>query len=293
MNNTKWMAVLAVASLSGAAEASLLGRNINGSAVDTFAPSAVFLYDTVLDVTWLRDANYAKTSGADGDGLMNWATAVNWAGSLSVGTWSDWRLPTVVDTGALGCYWLQSAPGEGTGTDCGYNIQTKSGNPTQHESAQTVYSEMAHLWYVTLGNKATYDANGNLQAGSGLLNEGAFLNLPPPAMSLYWSGTPYAFGAPGFAPGYAWAFATHSGFQHEYGDWNEFAAFAVRDGDVCSAFPGGGATGGCFPGPGPFPAPEPTTFALACAALLGVNATRRRKATAQRRAETALHHASR
>jgi hypothetical protein len=31
---------------------------------------------------------------------------------------------------------------------------------------------------------------------------------------------------------------------------------------ACSQFPGGGSTGGCFPGPGPFPAPEPHALLL-------------------------------
>ena len=33
------------------------------------------LYDDILGVTWLQDANYAKTSGYDADGRMNWANA--------------------------------------------------------------------------------------------------------------------------------------------------------------------------------------------------------------------------
>ena len=49
--------------LAGGAHASLVGRDINGNAVLGSDASAVFLYDTVLDITWLRDANYAKTSG--------------------------------------------------------------------------------------------------------------------------------------------------------------------------------------------------------------------------------------
>jgi hypothetical protein len=34
------------------------------------------IYDTVLDIKWLQDANYAQTSGYDDDGRMNWYTAV-------------------------------------------------------------------------------------------------------------------------------------------------------------------------------------------------------------------------
>jgi hypothetical protein len=45
---------------------------------------------------------------------------------------------------------------------------------------------------------------------------------------------------------------------------------------VCSPFPGGGHTEGCFPGPGPFPAPAPGTLALIGLALAGMAAMRRR-----------------
>ena len=35
------------------------------------------IYDDVLDITWLQDANYAQTSGYDNDGKMSWADAVH------------------------------------------------------------------------------------------------------------------------------------------------------------------------------------------------------------------------
>lgn len=47
----------------GAAQAALHGRG------------GGLLYDDVLDVTWLQDANYAKTSGYDADGWMTWSAA--------------------------------------------------------------------------------------------------------------------------------------------------------------------------------------------------------------------------
>ena len=52
------------------------------------------IYSTDLDVTWLKDANYAMTSDSDEDGLMTWPQAMEWAESLSYGGYDDWRLPT-------------------------------------------------------------------------------------------------------------------------------------------------------------------------------------------------------
>jgi hypothetical protein len=45
----------------------------------------------------------------------------------------------------------------------------------------------------------------------------------------------------------------------------------------CSPFPGGGSTGGCFPGPGSFPLPEPGTLALLGIALAGFGFTLRKR----------------
>jgi hypothetical protein len=57
-------------------------------------------------------------------------------------------------------------------------------------------------------------------------------------------------------------------------DWlGQDLAFQIR----CLEFPGGGATGGCFPGPGPFPAPEPATLALAALGLTALGFSRRRR----------------
>jgi hypothetical protein len=101
----------------GTWETTLLGRDINGNAVAGNAASAVFLYDTVLNVTWLRDANV--------NGAMTWDNANTWADSLNSsptgGGFTGWRLPTMVDTGNPGCDYAYG------GTDCGFNVQTASG----------------------------------------------------------------------------------------------------------------------------------------------------------------------
>ena len=57
------------------------------------------IYDDVLDVTWLQDANYAYTSGYDDDGLMTWHEAMEWADQLEYGGLTDWRLASAFNAG--------------------------------------------------------------------------------------------------------------------------------------------------------------------------------------------------
>ena len=145
----------AAVSGQGTWETTLQARDINGDGVaDAF-------YDTVLNVTWLADANAAAGTIYDSsgyttatDGKMTWLDAKAWAANLSVYGLAGWRLPTMVDTGTSGCVAFANS-----GTDCGYNVQTISAD------GRTVYSEMAHLYYLTLGNKAYCDATGNCALG--------------------------------------------------------------------------------------------------------------------------------
>ena len=79
MKNAIFAVALAVAALSGTAQAALQGRDLNGDGtVDAF-------YDTDLNITWRRNANL--------NGLMTWADAVTWADNMTFGGYSDWRLP--------------------------------------------------------------------------------------------------------------------------------------------------------------------------------------------------------
>jgi hypothetical protein len=71
-------------------QAALLSRDLTGDGVtDAF-------YDTVQDITWLRDGNYAKTSGFDASGLMSWTEANNWAAGLVFGGYADQPLRVVL-----------------------------------------------------------------------------------------------------------------------------------------------------------------------------------------------------
>ena len=206
--------------LATAAQASLAGRDITGNVVASGSASEVFLYDTVLNVTWLRDAN--------ANGSMTWAAANTWASGLNVGGYTGWRLPTMIDTGTAGCNFAYS------GTDCGYNVQTKSGG--------IVYSEMASLYYDTLGNKGAYNTSGASQSGT-LVNKGDFLNMQSFA---YWSGLEYVPD-----PSNAWLFSPYGGDQNRIGKTSSLYALAVRPGDVVAAVP------------------EPATYAMM---LLGLSA---------------------
>jgi len=85
------------------------------------------IYDDDLNVTWLGNANFGVGSAFDEGvptlpGIMTWQNALDWADSLTVGAFTDWRLSPAFPTfgGGVNC------------TDC----------------------EMGHLYYTELGNAA-------------------------------------------------------------------------------------------------------------------------------------------
>ena len=235
VNLTRWciplLAVLVAAAAQAAPvagqgtwETTLQARDINGdSVVDAY-------YDTALNITWLADWNV--------NGIQDWNTQVAWASGLNVHGVTGWRLPSTTDTGPSGCDFSLAG-----GTDCGYNVDTAS-------------SEMAHMFYVTLGNKAYCppgDATcaGGPQAGFGLSNTADFTNM----QSYYlWSGTGYAP-----SPGYAWYFYTLVGYQGDLGKLSGLYAVAVRPGDVAAGVP------------------EPATLGLTLTALGALALVRRRR----------------
>lgn len=223
----------------GTWETTLQARDLDGDGTtDAF-------YDTVLNVTWLRNANL--------NGAMSWYDATNWVNGYSIGGYSGWRLPKMIDTGPVGCDWSKWP--NGVGTDCGFNVLTKVGD--------VVYSEFAHLFFETLGNKAAISPIGDfqpgiLQPGYGLSNTGGFQNL---LSGFYWYGLNAPPDAnPANGPN-AWNFLTRTGLQAYNGksyDYGDSYAIAVRDGDVLAI-------------------PEPNTIPLFGIALVGLLASRSRK----------------
>ena len=190
------------------------------------------IYDDVLDITWLQDANYAYTSGyaaanANGgswtstniqaDGRMGWDAAKTWADQLSYGGFDDWRLASAnLMNGASPCYATDGS------CDRGYNNTT---------------GELGHMFYNNLGNLGYYDASGSAQSGYGATNSSftdgdsgdsvSILNLQN---HVYWLGEEYAPNTYG-----AWAFITLYGGQgYDGGKSNSLYSWAVRAGDVSS-----------------------------------------------------------
>lgn len=197
----------------GTWETTLKARDLSGNAVALNDASAAFFYDTTLNVTWLANMNL-------NGGPMNWGSAVAWADTLTAGGFTDWRLPTIIDSGPAGCDWSYDG-----GTDCGYTVQTQVGG---------AYSEWAHLFYVTLGNVGVCLPGGgtpNLCEGPppsnyGLSNTAYFQDMQT---YIYWSGTEYV----SQGSGDAWGFYTGLGAQREYEvSRNTVFAVAVRSGDV-------------------------------------------------------------
>lgn len=194
------LAQAAPVSGQGTWETTLKARDINGNAVAQDSADAVFFYDTVLDVTWLRQANTST---------QTWADAVAWADGLSVSGFTDWRLPELKPVNGTIFSYTLSYDGS---TDHGYNIMSQA-------------SELAHLFYVTLGNKGYYDTAGTgSQPGLGLTNTGEFLGL---ISGPYWFGTEFALDL-----SRAWGFDTVSGLQSGADKNSWFYVHGLRDGDV-------------------------------------------------------------
>lgn len=212
------------------------------------------LYDTVLDVTWLADANYARTSGYDADGRMTVAAARHWVDNLDYGGFSDWRLPSISRVLPQG---INSFSYDGT-TDVGYNITSTR-------------SELSYMYYVNLGLAGEFNPDGTPRADWGVFGNGTLNGTDGnsygerdvgPVRNLnayiYWSGRTVL-------PNSSAVFTLHTstGFQSVNGPNGLNHAWAVRSGDV-------------------LPVPEPATALLAALGLGGAAALRRRRVTTHR-----------
>jgi PEP-CTERM motif len=221
----------------GTWQTTLKGRDLDGNSATLEA-----FYDTTLNITWLADANFAKTSGYDADGHMTWAAAKTWAAQLNFNGITGWRLP---DTKPVsGGNFFNTDIAEDGSTDNGHNITS-----TQ--------SELSHLYYVTLGDKGRFNTLGNFDSNYGLINTGPLNNIQSYS---YWTGKEIIPDT-----SVAFYFNTDGGFQNYIGTVNtfpvpEYFAWAVHSGDVGVAV-----------------VPEPSTYALMGLGLAALAVVRKRQ----------------
>ena len=156
------------------------------------------IYDDVFDITLLQDINYAFTSGYDDDGDMTWVQAKTWADELDYYdpvrdlTWSDWRLPTALNS-------------DGSGPDFG------------HVSG----SEMGHLYYYYGIGVYLYTTND----GKPVFAEDPFLNFND---GMYWTNTKVE----NVPLAWRFGFHAPNGWQSYGTLNDTLFAWAVMDGDV-------------------------------------------------------------
>lgn len=163
------------------------------------------VYDTELNITWLGDAGFAGRNGVF-DNRAKWQDAVNWASQQIIYGTNGWRLPKLFDTGKPGCDYALS------GSDCGYNPATTT-------------SELAHLFYTSLGNHSFLNSN----ASSGVLNTGPFEGI---RNNYYWLGQEYATDK---SQAWTFYFEEQQGLQYHYGKTNQLNIWLVHDGNVFGA----------------------------------------------------------
>lgn len=172
----------------------LLILNLSSTAFATLLPrwGGAAVYDTDLNITWLSDANYAKTSGYDSDGLMTWLDATAWAASLNIGGFTDWRLPT-----------MDSACNEISVSNC-------------------INSEMGHLFYTELSGTA----NSSILT-SGDPDLALFSNI----QYNYWSDTLFVFNQITHQDAWFFSFHNgHQSIMHFRS--SDLSAWAVHSGDI-------------------------------------------------------------
>lgn len=174
------------------------------------------IYDDVLNITWLQDANYAQTSGYDSDGLMTWTDANSWAANLSYAGYDDWRLPSINNVGI----------GEGSFTEL---------------YGTSYIGEIGYMYFINLGNESSQVNPACLIPPTGCLHNSSFIDSVDGDLVLfanieqiireYWYSEKVPFDVP-FLTEAAYIFAMGNGVEAVNSSGGENYSWAVRNGDV-------------------------------------------------------------
>lgn len=184
------------------------------------------IYDDVLDVTWLQDANHIVTSGASTTGLVTYSDASTWVDSLVFGGFDDWRLPTIL-------------PNNGSSYDIAF---TFDGSSDRGFNNVGLNNELAHLFSTSLSNVSFFSTNGNgNQFGSGTFNSSFIDGESGLTVSFVNIGLSYwAYPANDPITNAAWAYSfmtangTATGETQLLNTSANISVWAVRDGDIPS-----------------------------------------------------------
>lgn len=244
--STSVMAVNTPTSIKGQGtwEATLHPRDLDGNLAN--GPEAY--YDSALNITWLADFSYYQTStGGSGTTGVNWNSANAWVSQVNsdgIDGVKGWRLPHLdasANNDFAACVGL-SPKYTTSGSACGFNVDTSK-------------SELAYLFFVEFGDKASFNSAGAPNSSYGLTNLGPFDNplhkAGDPRELTYWTD----LAAPNKS-GPAWGFNFQYGLQMV--PLTVGVGILVRDGDVPSV-------------------PEPATSSLALIGLLALGFAHSRK----------------
>jgi hypothetical protein len=144
--------ILACIFATTAHASTLQGRDITGMATDINDPRTMFLYDSIANLTWYRNANAI--------GPLTWEAAKSWTESLNIGGITDWRLPNTTQPDAT----------------CSNSLEISAAFGSISYGYGCTGSEMGRLYYVNPGNTP-----------NNFSNPGPFINFE----DLYWTSNEY------------------------------------------------------------------------------------------------------
>ena len=191
--------------------AAVLTSNAEAILVDR-GPDMV--YDTVLDITWARDAGLSPE-------FLTWQQANDWTGALVLGGFDDWRLPLI------------SASGLSDPLNASASIEIACGTAGGGDEVACRDNELGYMFYYNLqGPHGTQPEPNTPVSGDQIARGGQ--EIQNIYNQLHWSGTSHDSN---LAWMFSFAFPALSGYNEMQPKTFFGSAWAVRTGDVITAVP--------------------------------------------------------